>query len=62
MERVYFMCGLETQPKAKNYLTARLHGTSATGTTIMGVTDTYCTKWVQDPLTAIGSANIHCHS
>ena len=27
---------------------------------IMGVTDTCSTKWVQDPLTATASVNIHC--
>ena len=36
---------------------ARSHGAFATaiGSTIMGVTDTCRTKWVQDPLTATGS-------
>ena len=51
MERVDFMCGLDTQSKAKNDLSARSHGASVTaiGLTIMGVTDTCYTKWVQDP-------------
>ena len=44
-------------------VSARSHEASATaiGSTIMGVTDTCRTKWVQDPLTATGSANPHCY-
>ena len=45
-------------------LSARSHGMSATemGSTMVGVADTCHTKWVQDPLTATGSVNIHCRS
>ena len=44
-------------------VSAHSHGASATaiGSTILDVTDTFRTKWVQDPLTATGSANIYCH-
>ena len=45
-------------------LQGRSHGASATGlgSTILGVADTCCTKWVQDPLTVTGSANTHFRS
>ena len=44
----------------RSALSARSHGSSVTaiGSTMVGVADTCCTKLVQDPLTATGSANI----
>ena len=35
---------------------------NATASTTKGVANTCRAKWVQDPLTATGSANIHYHS
>ena len=51
-------------PYLDECLSARSHGASATATatTIMGVSDTCHTKWVQDTLTATGSANTNCRS